>query len=746
MVIKAPHVLTRFSLLLVLLFCSYTARCRQQPLNNDSYLTWTTLSPTYGLRDDGRLLWYQYGSPATGDVLVLQAPDNHFHREYCEAFNPTFAGKRFLFQLPGDTLVIQTEDSTAYLPGVVTYHIYNDQLLLQTAATLIWKDLESGHTHTLLANALNALAFDGRQLAFIDGGTLRYYRPGMDTATVLRDSCIGPLQFSRDGQRISFQLLPATSPPPPETKKIWHYRDYYLQVPTPTPVTMVMDHNTKKQVRLNIPGTEIAYQHGGRYIITQNSLNHQEYYWNKTVISTLYLLDTHTGERKTIAANKDKLLLQPKLSPNEGFVSWYDLQTQYTRCYEIATGRIRDLVKGIGDVQWAGDSLLFVHTEQDVWQVDPFANKPLKITAGKKRHMTFRWLFPGILTAFHHKTKQNGFWTWQQGKLRPRTMDDCLYYMPQYPLDQYKPVKARDTTLYLLVRMQATSAPNLLLTSDFIHFTPITNIQPQARYNWLTVTLTKHGLLYKPANFDPQRKYPVIFHYYEGSKDYLHRYLPPALSEGTLNIPTYVSNGYIVFVPHIQIKKGRPGKSAAKAVMRSARYMAAFPWVDDTRMGLQGHSFGGYVTHYVITHARSFAAAQASAGPADFLSGYGAVRKITGTAMQQLYETGQNKMGVPPWDRPRLYMKNSPVVRVNRIHTPLLMMHNDNDNAVPFAQGIALFTALRRLQKPAWLIQYKGEGHQLYKEPQQLDFSIRQRQFFDHYLKGQPMPDWMKSY
>lgn len=734
---------------LIILLCCYSLPVwSQRPaLTNDSWRTWTTLAPQYGIRDDGHYCWYQYGSPTNGDTLCYHSFYQHQRTVFPHGFNPVFAGQYFLFQLPGDTLCIMTNDSLQQIPGIKSYTIAQEQLLLQETDTLRWIDLTTGLTRFIWPGSVSQLAADGHQLAFLEGNTLRYYRPGMDSAIVLNEQCAGGLQFSRDGKYLQYQL-PLPVPAPTEKLHIWHYQDYYLQAPPVVPTTLVLCLTNGKSFTVNPPGTQIAWQHGGRYIIIQNSVNHQEYYWNKKIINTLHLVDTHTGMQKMITANPGKLLLQPSISPNERFMTWYDHTTAAIYSYEIASGHIRKLIKGIGVAQWsAGDSIVFIHSNRDVWQVDPSGKQaPIKLTKGKQQHLVFRQLYPDVFIAFNTHTKANGFWKWEQGKLNVCTMEDRLFYMPVYPLDQYPPIKAKDTSIYLVAGMRGESGPDLCVTGDFTHFTSLTKIHPEDNYNWLSVTLTKYGLLYQPQDFDPAKKYPVIFHYYESSKDYLHRYLAPALSEGTLNIPWYASNGYVVFVAHIRTRPRHPGSSAARAVIRAAKYLSAFNWVNKEKMGLQGHSFGGYITNYVVTHSQLFSAAQASAGPTDFLSGYGAIRKVTGSAMQQLYEQGQNKMGRPPWEIPRMYLKNSPVMRVNQVNTPLLLMHNDNDNAVPFAQSIELYTALRRLQKRVWLLQYRNEGHQLFRDPDKLDFTIRQQQFFDHFLKDKPMPDWMKAH
>jgi dipeptidyl aminopeptidase/acylaminoacyl peptidase len=203
-----------------------------------------------------------------------------------------------------------------------------------------------------------------------------------------------------------------------------------------------------------------------------------------------------------------------------------------------------------------------------------------------------------------------------------------------------------------------------------------------------------------------------------------------------------VSNGYLVCIPNIYYTVGHTGQSVINSVVSAAQYLSAFPWVDAARMGLEGHSFGGYETNYLVTHSNLFAAAQESAGPADFVSGYGELA-FGGMSSAVWHETGQGRLGTTPWQRPDIYLENSPVFRLDKVTTPLLMLHNKEDGAVSFSQGVEMFTGLRRLQKPVWLLQYDDEDHILNTTDCRLDFSIRQEQFFDHYLKGAPMPVWM---
>src|ERR1043166_3336861 len=200
----------------------------------------------------------------------------------------------------------------------------------------------------------------------------------------------------------------------------------------------------------------------------------------------------------------------------------------------------------------------------------------------------------------------------------------------------------------------------------------------------------------------------------------------------------YCSNGYVVFVPDIPYKIGYPGESAMSAIMPGVQSILTRGYIDPKRLGLQGQSWGRYQTGYLVTETNMFAAACAGAPVSDMISAYGGIRWGSGVTREGQYEHGQSRIGGSLWEQPLRFIENSPIFFVDKIKTPLLIMSNDKDGAVPWYQGIEYFSALRRLNKPAWLVVYN-----LVQRKNRKDWSVRMQQFFDHYLKGAPMPVWM---
>jgi dipeptidyl aminopeptidase/acylaminoacyl peptidase len=415
------------------------------------------------------------------------------------------------------------------------------------------------------------------------------------------------------------------------------------------------------------------------------------------------------------------------------------------------------------------DAALLAYDKYDIWQVDPSGKKtPINLTNGygRKNNIEFRlanerdYAVLGnsigkyekiLLYAFNLTNKSEGFYRLSLGEINhlDRLTMGPYDYNPAF--GDRSPIKARDAEIYLIKRSRTTESPNYFWTDDFKTFTPVSEVFPEKKYNWLTSelisfkTLDSHitqGVIYKPEDFDPEKKYPVIIHYYEQKSDNLNKYQRLFGNDGMdISIAWFVSHGYLVFTPDIHYKLGKNGQSGLNAVLGAADYLSGMPWVDAKHIGLQGESFGGFETNYIVTHTTRFAAAISSSGSSNAVSEYGSLWGA-GNSKQGYYENRQGRMGATLWENPAAYIENSPIFQVDKITTPMLTVANKKDGNVSFGQGLELFLALRRLGKKGWMLQYDGQTHGLDGNAF-IDFTIRSQQFFDHYLKGTPPPKWM---
>ena len=198
-----------------------------------------------------------------------------------------------------------------------------------------------------------------------------------------------------------------------------------------------------------------------------------------------------------------------------------------------------------------------------------------------------------------------------------------------------------------------------------------------------------------------------------------------------------------MFAPDIHYSTGHPARDAYNHIVSGARYLVKQGYIDSTRMGLQGQSWGGIQVAQVITMTKLFKAAWAGAPVANMTSAYGGIRWESGVNRQFQYEKSQSRIGATLWEKPNLYIENSPLFHLPKVTTPLVIMHNDADGAVPWYQGIELFTAMRRLDKKVWLLNYNGEAHNLVERRNRKDIQIREQQYFDWLLKDDVPPKWI---
>ncbi len=519
--------------------------------------------------------------------------------------------------------------------------------------------------------------------------------------------------------------------------------------------------------------------------------------WSNALKFTWNLVTIKNGKRKKLDfLNKNNIGFgNIELSPIGKYIVYFDRIAQNYFSYEIATGAIRNLTEALsvvwtridrddlpnpvvgvkGLATWLkNDKYVLVYDRYDIWKLDPLnLEKPVNLTNGygKRNQIVFNCMFDSntenivssndklYLTAFDEKNKNNGFFI----KLLDKIGDPELLHMGPYLYQtnsgyvpqgcNFSPIKAKYVNTYIVQRMSATDAPNYFSTKDFKTFIRLSNLQPHKKYNWYTTELhswksldgrTLQGILYKPEDFNYKRQYPVIFHYYERKSDGLNAFIEPEpLSDDmNINIPTYVSNGYLVFCPDIYYEIGNPMQGTYDAVVSASNYVSTLPFVNDKKIGLEGGSFGGLQTNYLVTHSNLFEVAVSSSGLSDMVSGYGDLKDGIANSLASYFEIGQGRMGKNLWEQPSAYIRNSPIFDIHKVSTPLLLMHTKKDGIYSYTNIIEFFVGLRRMGKKAWMLVY-SEGNHGIEGKEADDFSIRMMQFFDYYLKDKPAPIWM---
>jgi dienelactone hydrolase len=613
--------------------------------------------------------------------------------------------------------------------------------------------------------------------------------------------------FSKDGERLFISLTKNGNlkPQVKNVVELWSYTDTVLQseqkldinVQTYLAVINIVGQNIIQLQHRAGEGFQFSKSDGivDTLALVENPVI--GFPWSITYKPTWDLILIKNGERKNLNFIENIRSPFVQLSPYGKYIIFFDKAKQNYFSYEISTCAIRNLTKGI-KVIWTNidrddrddggprgiasliwienDESVFIYDRYDIWKLDPLGKQnPVNVTNGygQKNKIIFNYAFESIrgnvlnryeklyLTAFNKENKNNGFFVKQLGEIGDPellSMGSYLYqtngtsYVPQG--SGFSPIKAKKANMYIVRRMSASNAPNYFSTKDFKNFIQLSDLQPQKKYNWYTTELhtwksldgsTLQGILYKPENFDSSKKYPVIFHYYERKSDGLNAYIKPeAVCNGcNINITTYVSRGYLVFSPDIYYKIGDPMQGTYDAVVSAANYVLTLPFVNGKKMGLQGCSFGGVQTNYLVTHTNLFAAAETSSGLADWGSDYGSLGDRIKFSRQDLYEKGQTRMGGSLWEKPEAYIKNSPIFQLDKVSTPLLIMHTKIDDACPFINEIELFLGLRRLGKKTWMLVYPKGNHGLSDKDEVEDFSTRMMQFFDHYLQDKPVPVWM---
>ncbi|UWX67597.1 prolyl oligopeptidase family serine peptidase [Empedobacter stercoris] len=503
--------------------------------------------------------------------------------------------------------------------------------------------------------------------------------------------------------------------------------------------------------------------------------------WDLTRRRDYYIVNVKNGQRELFAKG---LAGRVEMSPNGKFAVYYNAENGLWSSYNIETKQTKVLNKKLkvkfydeendsptlaqayGVAYFTdNDETVLIKDRYDIWEFDLVGNRrPENVTNGfgRKHNITFdiNQLNEELKTinrdtqlylgAFNNQNKQSGVYQTIISKAKnPEKVVMSNTWGAQ------KMTKALNANQYIYTKETFRNSPDVYVSTNFKDEKKVSAINPQQKdYYWGNGELVTWktysgknatGVVYKPENFDPNKKYPMIVYFYEKLSDNLNRYQAPAPTPSRINHTYFVSNDYIVFTPDISYTVGHPAKSAEDYINSGVEALKKNNWVNGDKIGIQGQSWGGYQVSHLITATDMYAAAWAGAPVVNMTSAYGGIRWGTGMSRQFQYEQTQSRIGKTLWEAPELYIENSPLFNMPKVTTPVVIMHNDEDGAVPWYQGIEMFMALRRLGKPSWMLNYNGDDHNLIKRANRNDIQKRQVQFFDHYLKDQPAPKWMSE-
>ena len=608
------------------------------------------------------------------------------------------------------------------------------------------------------------------------------------------------IKFSKTGAFIEFgvqPILPIKDTSLPEFERVsldvWHYNDPIIQPAQQKSLESTLKSTELVLLQTSSKNATYLGKIKDRDIMSTQEGDGKTYYatidssyilasqWQGYTLKDIVAIETSNGQRKLI--QKQWKGNEMSASYDGNILVYYDEPQKKYFSYNTTTGKTIQIAKDIktrlydedndlpddpnayGIAKWMDNNNQFLlYDKYDIWMVDANGKEPsTQLTHGRNSKMIYRF----VETDNERKTLAKnatilikGFSEIDKSELLStlNLSNSAMFLINQLPMHFTSIVGAKHSNDIAVLQEDEIKSPNVYLykvEATKQNPTAITHINTQqANYNWMTTQLVKwkaytgkmaEGVLYLPENFDAKKKYPMIVYFYERNNQTLHNYLAPSPTPSRLNIPFFASRGYVVFVPDIWYTTGYPGQSAYDYILSGTRAIIQKGFIDSTKVGLQGQSWGGYQIAYLITKTNLYAAAWAGAPVVNMTSAYSGIRWGPGISRQFQYEKSQTRLGASLWARPDLYIKNSPLFSLPNITTPLVIMSNDADDAVPWYQGIEMYSDMKRLNKKVWLLVYNNEAHNLVERKNRKDIQIREQQFFDSYLKGAPMPEWLSK-
>ncbi len=498
----------------------------------------------------------------------------------------------------------------------------------------------------------------------------------------------------------------------------------------------------------------------------------------------VYKVDLGTGSRAKVATK-----LSPPVWPSPGGRYILNFKDGEFWIYDLESGEARNVSKpaGVsfidkdddhpslvrpswGVAGWTkNDASVIVNGEFDLWELFPDGSKPKRLTDGAADQVRHRYVNPEapvtggrggrgggaaqepIDVAKPVYVSVSGIWTKKNGYalLSEGKVDRTVWLDPN--LSRLAKTKPADEYAYQAEDFGA--APNIFVgDADLRDAKQVTDTNPFAKdYAWGKSQLVEYkspkgerlqGALFYPANYDPAKKYPLIVHIYERESQFLHRYFPVS-DRSPYTEAIWSANGYFVLMPDIVFRPRDPGMSVLECVTAATKKVLETGMIDSKRVGLIGHSWGGFGTSFVMTQTDLFTAGVAGGPLTDLVSSYGEIYWNSGTPETDHAEVGQERLEVPLWEDPAAYMRNSAVFHVNKMKGALLLSVGDKDGASDWHQDIEMYNLARRAGKQCIMLVYPGENHALAVKANQQDYHRRILEWFDHYLKDQAPKAWI---
>ncbi len=608
------------------------------------------------------------------------------------------------------------------------------------------------------------------------------------------------LQWTRDGERLFFGVRPTRFATQPEQDKtydsaldsirqgaevdIWHGDDPLIKTHEKEMWSRVSRQNLMSVYHLEDDrivwladeerdGLQVA-ETGDHALLTSSKPYDRRITWEGW-FRDVYVVNLYDGDRQLVL---EEMQGSAALSPDGKYVLYF--RDKDWHVYDVASGEHRSLtagkdipfynethdrpsaVPGYGMAGWLEDgNTALIYDRFDIWRTDLQSGEMQRITGGwgRDNNTTLRvrklddepyfgrreTLF---LEGFNDDTKERAIYS---ARVHREGID--LVY------DTGRNLRLRrlsdDGSTFLFTDESQDVFPDLWVSGTrFRQPQQLSSMQEQIKeFNWGQASLIHYrsadgeplqGIVIKPGDYDPDKTYPVFVYFYEKFSQRLHSFNQTVINHRP-GFGYYASNGYVVFLPDIHFVEGRPGMSAVKSLVPAVQTIIDMGVADPDAIGLHGHSWSGYQAAYVVTQTDMFTAAIAGAPVSNMTSAYGGIRWGSGLARQFQYETGQSRLGSSLFDRRYLYIENSPLFYAHEINTPLLIMHGDVDEAVPWEQSIELYLAMRRADKDVIFLQYRDEPHHPRKYPNKLDYTIRMKEYFDHHLRGKEAPEWIRK-